>query len=148
MVREQQVLDFVGRIYDAALDASHWPAVLQDLVRLSHSNTGNLTALHLANGATTPIAGVDMPRKGCSDFETYYSQADAADDEDCPDTVKTGVSENGHQPPGATRSAGAAVRRSHEGQRDNHMNERRHHPNVGCRFRHAVKQCAGRSERP
>lgn len=94
MVREQQVLDLIGRIYDAALDASHWPAVLQDLVRLTPSNTGNLAELDLTNGATTPIAAVDMPRRGCSDYETHYSQADAADDEHCPHAVETGVSEN------------------------------------------------------
>ena len=76
MVREQQVLDLVGRIYDAALDASHWPAVLQDLVRLTHSNTGNLAEFDLANGATRPIAAIDMPAKGFSDYETYYWQQD------------------------------------------------------------------------
>ena len=94
MVREQQVLDLIGRIYDAALDASHWPAVLQDLVRLTPSNTGNLAELDLTNGATTPIAAVDLTRKGFSDYEIYYWQADAADDEHHPHAVETGCPEN------------------------------------------------------
>lgn len=76
MVREQQVLDLIGRIYDAALDASYWPAVLQDLVRLTHSNTGNLAEFDLATGSTRPIAAIDMPAKGFSDYETYYWQQD------------------------------------------------------------------------
>lgn len=107
MVREQQVLDLIGRIYDAALEASHWPAVLQDLVRLTYSNTGNLAELDLTSGATTPIAAVDLPRKGCSDYEAYHSQADAADDEHHPHAVGTGALENRHQPSGPPRSAGA-----------------------------------------
>ena len=76
MPREQQVLDLIGNIYDAALDASRWPSVLQDLVRLTRSNTGNLAEVDLTNGATTPIAAIDMPRKGFSDYETYYWQQD------------------------------------------------------------------------
>lgn len=76
MPREQQVLDLIGNIYDAALDASRWPSVLQDLVRLTRSNTGNLAEVDLTNGATTPIVAVDMPRKGFSDYETYYWQQD------------------------------------------------------------------------
>lgn len=76
MVRENEVLDLIGNIYDAATDASQWSSVLQNLVRLTNSNTGNLAELDLTSGATTPIAAVDMPHKGFSDYETYYWQED------------------------------------------------------------------------
>jgi DNA-binding CsgD family transcriptional regulator len=76
MLREQQVLDLVGHMYDAALDASRWPTVLQDLVRLTHSRTGNLAEINIATGATRPLAAVDMPIKGFADYEAYYWQKD------------------------------------------------------------------------
>jgi DNA-binding CsgD family transcriptional regulator len=76
MVREQQVFDLVGQIYDAALDVTRWPSVLQNLVRLTHSNTGNIAEFNLVTGATRPIAAVDMPLKGFTDYETYYWQQD------------------------------------------------------------------------
>jgi len=76
MPRERQVLDLIGNIYDAALDASRWPSLIHQLVRLTGSNTGNLAELDLINGATTPIAAVDMPHQGFADYETYYWQHD------------------------------------------------------------------------
>lgn len=76
MLRERHVLNLIGNIYDAALDSSRWPSVLQELVRLSYSNTGNLVEISLATGATRPLGAVDMPAKGFSDYETYYWQQD------------------------------------------------------------------------
>lgn len=76
MQQERDVLNLIGRIYDAALDASQWSSVLHELVRITHSNTGNLAELNIATGATTPIAAVDMPRKGFSDYEAHYWQQD------------------------------------------------------------------------
>jgi DNA-binding CsgD family transcriptional regulator len=76
MVRERQLADLIGGIYDAALDAEHWPTVLEDLVRLTHSNTGTLAEINLANGATKALAAVDIPRKGFFDYEAHYWQQD------------------------------------------------------------------------
>jgi DNA-binding CsgD family transcriptional regulator/PAS domain-containing protein len=75
-MREQQVAALVEGIYDAALDASLWPAVIHDLVRLTRSNTGNIAELDLVSGATIPLAAVDMPRQGFADYEAYYWQHD------------------------------------------------------------------------
>jgi DNA-binding CsgD family transcriptional regulator len=76
MVREQQVLDLIGRIYDAALDATRWTSVLHDLVKLTSSNTGNIAELDFANGATRGIAAVDIPEKAFSDYAAYHWQKD------------------------------------------------------------------------
>lgn len=76
MLREHQVADLIGRIYDAALDASRWPSVLQDLVRLTNSNTGNIAEMDFANGATRAIAAVDIPEKGFSDYTAYHWEKD------------------------------------------------------------------------
>ncbi len=76
MPREQQVLDLIGNIYDAALDASRWPSVLHDLIRLTHSNTANLAVLNVATGATRALASVDIPAKAFSDYSDYHWQKD------------------------------------------------------------------------
>ncbi len=75
-MREQQVAALVEGIYDAALDASLWPAVLHHLVRLTRSNTGNIAELDVVSGATTPLGAVNMPRQGFADYEAYYWQHD------------------------------------------------------------------------
>ncbi|ALA60505.1 helix-turn-helix transcriptional regulator [Nitrospira moscoviensis] len=76
MLREHQVADLIGRIYDAALDASLWPSVLLDLVKLTKSHTGNFAVLDLTTKATQPIAALDMPAKCFSDYEKYFWQKD------------------------------------------------------------------------
>ena len=94
MVREKDVLNLIGNIYDATLDESRWPSVLHDLVKLTHTNVGSLAELDLTNGSTTPIAAVDMPSKEFSDYETNYWQADAANNEHRTHATETGISEN------------------------------------------------------
>ena len=110
MVREKDVLNLIGNIYDAALNMSHWPSVLQHLVRLTHSNAGNLAELGLSSGATTPIASVAMPRSSFSDYETHYSHADTSDNEHLENTTHASVSQDRHQPASPTCPTRAADR--------------------------------------
>lgn len=76
MPREQAVLDLIGNIYDAALDTSRWPSVLQDLVQFTRSRTGNLVEVDLATGATRPLAAVNISSKGFADYAAYYWRHD------------------------------------------------------------------------
>ncbi|MEW6248674.1 MAG: hypothetical protein AB1555_18470 [Nitrospirota bacterium] len=76
MVGQRQLHELIDRIYDAALDPSHWPTVLDELVRLTRSRTGNIAEINLTNGTTRALASVGIPPKGFSDYEAYYWQKD------------------------------------------------------------------------
>lgn len=61
MAREKQLTGLIGEIYDDALDPSHWSAVLQDLVQLTQSHTGNIAEINVVSGETRPLALVGIP---------------------------------------------------------------------------------------
>jgi DNA-binding CsgD family transcriptional regulator len=95
MLHEQQVLDLIGQIYDAALDPIHWRDVLHELTRLTQSRTGNLTEIDLATGVTRPLAAVDIPPNGFADYEAYYWTKDVWTPK--PGTIGVGVASSSQQ---------------------------------------------------
>lgn len=72
MLREHQVADLIGRIYDAALDASRWPSVLDDLARLFHGNTACLFRQDLNTGAARALGLHHLDLQTFAEYEAYY----------------------------------------------------------------------------
>ena len=76
MLHEQQVLDLVGHIFDAAPQVSHRLTVLRNFIRLTHCRSGNLSKINLATGATRRNAAIDMLGKRFPDSDNYYWPTD------------------------------------------------------------------------
>ena len=75
-MHEQQVLDPVGHIFDAAPGASHRLTVLRNFIRLTHRRSGNLSKVNLGTGATRLNAAMDMLGERLADSDNYYRQKD------------------------------------------------------------------------
>ena len=76
MLHEQQVLDLVGHIFDAAPQVSHRLTVLRNFIRLTHCRSGNLSKINLATGATRLNAAMTMLGERLEDSDNYYRQKD------------------------------------------------------------------------
>jgi DNA-binding CsgD family transcriptional regulator/PAS domain-containing protein len=72
MAREEELLDLVGRIYEAALDCSLWPDVLTRLAHAFHGQTACLFQHDVATGATSRLASVNLSPRLFADYESYY----------------------------------------------------------------------------
>lgn len=76
MLCEQQVLNLVGKIYDASLDASRWPTLLSPLTEAFDGNTAYLFEYDLTNKATRSIAFHNMFFSTFTDYASYYWKKD------------------------------------------------------------------------
>lgn len=76
MLRETQLVDLIGRIYDAALDPKLWPNVLARLVEIFHGRSGCLYEQDPVDGRMRVLASLNLSPQGFADYEAYYWKKD------------------------------------------------------------------------
>jgi len=75
-MRDDQRLSLIGQIYEAALDASRWPAVLSSLTQTFNGNTACLFQQNFSTGAARPLGFTDLTVNSFNDYAAYYWRKD------------------------------------------------------------------------